>query len=69
MPRALAAQRGDDPATARFIDELRAASDEFAQIWDQHDSHRMQPGFESGDAGRASRGEEDGASPMPGCWK
>lgn len=44
--RALAAQRGDDPATARFIDELRAASDEFAQIWDQHNVHRMQPGFE-----------------------
>jgi transcriptional regulator with XRE-family HTH domain len=44
--RALAAQRGDDPATARFIDELRAASDEFAQIWDQHDVYRMQPGFE-----------------------
>lgn len=44
--RSLAAQRGDDPATARFIGELRAASDEFAQIWDQHDVHRMQPGFE-----------------------
>ena len=44
--RALAARRGDDPATACFIDELRAASDEFAQIWDQHDVHRMQPGFE-----------------------
>ena len=44
--RALAAQRGDDPAMACFIDELRAASDEFAQIWDQHDVHRMQPGFE-----------------------
>jgi transcriptional regulator with XRE-family HTH domain len=44
--RALAAQRADDPATARFIDELRAASDEFAQIWDQHDVYRMQPGFE-----------------------
>jgi transcriptional regulator with XRE-family HTH domain len=44
--RALTAQRGHDPATARFIDELRAASDEFAHIWDQHDVHRMQPGFE-----------------------
>lgn len=44
--RALAAQRGDDPATASFIDELRAASDEFAQIWDQRDVYRMQPGFE-----------------------
>jgi len=42
----VAAQRGDDPATARFIDELHAASDEFAQIWDQHDVHRMQAGFE-----------------------
>jgi transcriptional regulator with XRE-family HTH domain len=30
--RALAAQRGDDPATARFIGELRAASDEFAHL-------------------------------------
>jgi MmyB-like transcription regulator ligand binding domain len=44
--RALAAQRAHDPATACFVDELRAASDEFAQIWDQHDVHRMQPGFE-----------------------
>jgi transcriptional regulator with XRE-family HTH domain len=44
--RALAAQRGADPATACFVGELRAASVEFAQIWDQHDVHRMQPGFE-----------------------
>jgi transcriptional regulator with XRE-family HTH domain len=44
--RALAAQQGRDPATACFIDELRTASDEFAQIWDQHDVYRMQPGFE-----------------------
>jgi transcriptional regulator with XRE-family HTH domain len=44
--RALAAQRGHDPATARFVDELGAASDEFAQIWDQHDVYRMQAGFE-----------------------
>jgi len=44
--RALAAQRGDDRATAHFIDELRAASEEFARLWDQHDVHRMQPGFE-----------------------
>jgi hypothetical protein len=45
--RALAAQRGQNPATARFIGELRAASAEFAQIWDQHDVYRMQPGFET----------------------
>src|SRR5262249_46233647 len=32
--RALAAQRGHDPATARFINERRAASDEFAHNWD-----------------------------------
>jgi transcriptional regulator with XRE-family HTH domain len=44
--RALVAQRGDDPATARFVGELRAASDEFAQYWDRHDVYRMQPGFE-----------------------
>jgi hypothetical protein len=44
--RALATQRGHDPATARFVDELRAASDEFARTWDQHDVYRMQPGFE-----------------------
>jgi hypothetical protein len=44
--RVLAAQRGHDPATARFIGELRAASDEFARNWDQHDVYRTQPGFE-----------------------
>ena len=44
--RALAAQQGSDPGTASFIDELRAASDEFAQIWDQHQVYSMQPGFE-----------------------
>ncbi len=44
--RALATQQGDDPATACFVGELRAASEEFAQIWDQHDVYRMQPGFE-----------------------
>ena len=44
--RALAAQRAQDTATACFIGELRAASDEFAQSWDRHDVYRMQPGFE-----------------------
>jgi transcriptional regulator with XRE-family HTH domain len=44
--RAMAAQRGHDPATACFLGELRAASDEFTQNWDQHDVYRMQPGFE-----------------------
>jgi MmyB-like transcription regulator ligand binding domain len=44
--RALAAQRGHDPATARFVGELRAASDEFAQNWDQHDVYSMRPGSE-----------------------
>jgi hypothetical protein len=44
--RALATQRRHDPATARFVGELRAASDEFARTWDQHDVYRMQPGFE-----------------------
>jgi transcriptional regulator with XRE-family HTH domain len=44
--RALAAQRSHDPATACFVDELRAASDEFAQHWERHDVYRMQPGFE-----------------------
>jgi transcriptional regulator with XRE-family HTH domain len=44
--RALAAQRGHDPATACFVGELRAASNEFAQRWDRHDVYRMRPGFE-----------------------
>jgi transcriptional regulator with XRE-family HTH domain len=44
--RALAAQRRHDPATVCFVDELRAASDEFAHNWDQHDVYRMRPGFE-----------------------
>ena len=44
--RALAAQQDHDPATARFGSELRSASEEFAQSWDQHDVYRMQAGFE-----------------------
>jgi len=44
--RAAATQRGYDPATARFVGELRAASDEFARHWDQHLVSRLQPRFE-----------------------
>jgi len=44
--RAAAAQRGYDATTARFVDELRAASDEFARHWDAHHVSRLQPRFE-----------------------
>jgi transcriptional regulator with XRE-family HTH domain len=43
--RAAAAQRGYDPATARLVAELRAASGEFARCWDAHHVSRLQPGF------------------------
>jgi transcriptional regulator with XRE-family HTH domain len=44
--RAAAARRGYDPATARFVSELRAASDEFARHWDAHHVSRLQPRLE-----------------------
>ena len=44
--RATAAQRGYDTATARLAGELRAASDEFAHQWDQHDVSVLLPRFE-----------------------
>ncbi|MGW3130209.1 helix-turn-helix transcriptional regulator [Streptomyces sp. NPDC001123] len=34
--RATAAQRGHDPAAAALVRDLRAASPEFAEMWDQH---------------------------------
>jgi transcriptional regulator with XRE-family HTH domain len=44
--RAAATQRGYDATTARFVEELRAVSDEFARHWDQHEVSRLQPRFE-----------------------
>ncbi|MEV4130506.1 hypothetical protein [Nocardia sp. NPDC049707] len=44
--RAAAAQRGYDATTARLVGELRAASAEFARLWDAHHVFQLRPGFE-----------------------
>jgi transcriptional regulator with XRE-family HTH domain len=44
--RAVAAQRGYDANTAHFVAKLRAASNEFDRLWDQHEVSRLRPRLE-----------------------